>query len=104
MRIGLVHTASLFTRGPESVRIVRVSQATGEQRLLVNGPGSEAVVHELNDAMECARHESELERRLVAKGFRLEHYASGSRRRGTDRRAHVRSVADRCDYQLKRVV
>ena len=71
-QIGLVQTASLFTRGSDSVRIVRISQAAGRQRLVVEGPGEETFVHQLDDVMGCAQHEAELERRLVATGFRLE--------------------------------
>ena len=100
--IGLVHTASLFTRGPESVRIVRISQAAGRQRLVVEGPGDEILVHQLDDVMGCAQHEAELERRLVAKGFRLERFTAGNRRRGADRRAALRGPDRR--RHLERVV
>ena len=100
--IGPVHTAWLFTRGSESVRIVRVGQADGAQRLLVHGPGAEKAVHATDDAMDCVRHQSELERRLVGKGFRLESFSSGDRRRGHDRRSALRGP-DRRSH-LERVV
>ena len=100
--IGPVHTAWLFTRGSESVRIIRVGQADGMQRLLVNGPGTETTVQMMDDAMDCVRHQSELERRLVGKGFRLERFASGDRRRGSDRRTAARGP-DRRSH-LERVV
>ena len=101
-QIGPVHTAWLFTRGSESVRIVRVGQADGLQRLLVSGPGTESTVHTIDDAMECVRHQCELERRLVTKGFRLERFASGDRRRGSDRRSAARGPERRT--RLERVV
>ena len=100
--IGPVHTAWLFTRGSESVRIVRVGQANGTQRLLVHGPGTETAVHTMDDAMDCVRYQSELERRLVMKGFRLERFASGDRRRGSDRRSAPRGPDRRT--HLERVV
>jgi hypothetical protein len=100
--IGPVHTAWLFTRGSESVRIIRVGMATGGQYLLVNGPGTEMNVHHTEDAMECVRHQSELERRLVGKGFRLERFASGDRRRCSDRRTSPRGPDRRAP--LARVV
>ena len=99
--IGAVHTAWLFTRGSESVRIIRVSAAEG-QYLLVNGPGTDTSVHHTDDTMECVRHQSELERRLVGKGFRLERFAYGDRRRGSDRRTAARGP-DRRSH-LERVV
>jgi hypothetical protein len=102
MTIGPVHTAWLFTRGSESVRIIRVGQTDGAQRLLVNGPGTECTSTVLPDAMECVRHQSEIERRLVGKGFRLEHFATGDRRRGSDRR-HAPRGGDRRQH-LARVV
>ena len=100
--IGPVHTAWLFTRGSESVRIIRVGQADGIQRLLVNGPGTECTSTFIDDAMECVRHQSEIERRLVTKGFRLEHFATGDRRLGNDRR-HAERGNDRRRL-LERVV
>ena len=93
--IGAVHTAWLFTRGSESVRIVRVGMISGEQQLLITGPGTEMSVHRSEDAMECARHQSELERRLVGKGYRLERVSCGDRRRSRDRRTFDRGAEDR---------
>ena len=101
-RIGLVQTASLFTRGSESVRIVRVRHRTGEQTLKVEGPGPDTESHDFRDVMDSAHYESELERRLVAKGFRLEQFAGGNRRSGGDRRATPRGYDRR--HHLERVV
>jgi hypothetical protein len=100
--IGLVHTAWLFTRGSQSVRIVRVGQAIGAQSLLVNGPGTEAAVHHMDDPIDCVRYQADLERRLVAQGYRLEKFAPAERRTGRDRRGAPRGT-DRRAY-LERVV
>jgi hypothetical protein len=100
--IGLVQTSWLFTRGSQSVRIIRVSQPKASVRLLVNGPGSESLVHEMDDAIECARHQSEIERRLVAQGYQLAHFLSVERRTGRDRRGVPRG-SDRRNH-LERAV
>lgn len=100
--IGLVQTAWLFTRGSESVRMIRVSRPSGPVRLLVHGPGREALVHEVGDAIDCARHQSELERRLVAQGYQLTRLVSAERRDNGDRRGAARG-ADRRRH-LERVV
>lgn len=98
--LGIVQTAWLFTRGGDSVRILRIGHSAGAQRLLVHGPGTESQVHDLEDAADCTRYEAELERRLVRQGFRLERFAWGDRRhgdrraapRGADRRRHLNRV------------
>jgi len=100
--IGLVETAWLFMRGSQSVRIIRVSQPAGAVRLVVNGPGMESLVQDMHDALECARHQSEIERRLVAQGFQLAHFVSAERRTGRDRRVVARGP-DRRSY-LERVI
>lgn len=79
--IGTVDSAWLFTRGDDSVRLVRVALKGGRFRLLILGPGVVRRVEEVPDVMTCAMQQAELERRLVAEGFRLE--ALRSDRRGT---------------------
>jgi hypothetical protein len=69
--LGLVESAWFFTRGDQSVRIVRVGHRDGGRRLLVQGPGPSRVVHDFEDVVACTIHQSELERRLVARSFRL---------------------------------
>ena len=69
--LGLVESAWLFTRGDQSVRIVRVGHREAGPRLLVHGPGTTRVVHDFDDMLSCTIHQSELERRLVARSFRL---------------------------------
>jgi hypothetical protein len=84
--IGPVQSAWLFTRGTQSVRIVHVGRGAGPQRLLVHGPGAEAAVYESDDPIDRIHCQTELERRLVVEGYHLEHFASGERRNGGDRR------------------
>lgn len=79
--LGRVQAAWLFTRGEESVRIVRVGIAGDRCRLLVNGPGTAHRVEEFPDGMTCALHQSEMERRLVADGFRLNGFSDDRRTR-----------------------
>ena len=67
MTIGLVQTAWLFTRGSQSVRIVRITRPNGAQQLLVSGPGAESSVHEAEDPIFCVRYQADLERRLVVR-------------------------------------
>jgi hypothetical protein len=100
--IGLVATAWLFTRGAESVRMVRVTHPDRPTRLLVNGPGDEAMVHLVHEPMDVARLQSELERRLVSKGYHLAQFHSGERRSGRDRRSAPRAAERRRD--LRQVV
>ncbi len=100
--IGLVHTAWLFTRGSQSVRIVRVARQNGSQRLLVNGPGLEASVHETEDSIDCVRYQADIERRLVVEGFQLASFTSAERRDGHDRRTTLRGPDRR--RHLERVV
>ena len=79
--LGSVDAAWLFTRGDESVRIVRVMIAGPQCRLLVNGPGSAHYSEEFADPASCALQQAEIERRLVAAGYRLHGF-------NDDRRVH----------------
>ena len=67
---------------------------------MVNGPGPESLVQEMTDAVECARHQSELERRLVAQGYQLAHFVSADRRDGRDRRGTARGADRRSHLEL----
>jgi hypothetical protein len=102
MTIGLVQTAWLFTRGSQSVRIVRVTRSDGAQHILVNGPGPETKVHEAEDPIFCVRFQADLERRLVSQGYQLASFLSAERRTGRDRRGAPRP-GDRRRH-LERVV
>lgn len=99
--IGLVRTASLFTRGDQSVRIVRVTRANEPTRLIVQGPDSESYVHTV-DSFDGVQYEADIERHLVRQGYRLSSFVSGDRRSGSDRRSNPRSVDRRT--HLERVI
>ena len=98
MTIGLVQTAWLFTRGSQSVRIIRITRPDGAQQLLVSGPGSESSVHDAEDPIFCVRYQAELERRLVSEGYQLANFVSAERRSGIDRRGISRSGDRRRDF------
>jgi hypothetical protein len=89
--IASVQTAWLFTRGPESVRIVRAVAPGGELRLIVDGPGGSAETHVFDDVVACVNYQSEIERRLVAQGYSLERFTSERRSGEPDRRQRSRT-------------
>jgi hypothetical protein len=87
---GVVEASWLFTRGRESVRLVRVALEHGGVRLMIDGPGDMQDDLDFVDVIYCMAHQSEIERRLVAEGFHLESFGArldaldarpGSRRR-----------------------
>jgi hypothetical protein len=89
-----VQTAWLFTRGSESVRIVRAASRAGVMHLLVQGPGETADTHEFSDVLACMNFQADLERRLVSEGYALERFTSD--RRASDRtRRHVSRARQR---------
>lgn len=90
MVIAVVEAAWLFTRGSESVRIVRTATRGGTVHLHIHGPGSATESHTYPDAIECMQQQSELERRLVAQGFTLERFTTDRREHPADRRAATR--------------
>jgi len=78
----------LFTRGAESVRLVRKEDESC-CHLIVHGPGTDRAAHEFADVTECARRQTELEQRLWAEGYRLwqsDRRVEGGIWRGIDRR------------------
>jgi hypothetical protein len=81
----IVETAWLFTRGTESVRIVRAAARDGMIHLLVQGPGTDADTRVFNDVLACMNYQADFERRLVTEGFSLEKFTS-DRRTGAPRR------------------
>lgn len=95
---GLVQTAWLFICGLKSVRIVRVANANGRMRLLVQGPGTAVSDYEFDDVIGCMTHQAEIERTIVAKGFQLERFTRDRRRR-PDRR-HTRRGPDRRGWTI----
>jgi hypothetical protein len=69
----------LFTRGSESVRLVREEDATC-CRLFVYGPGTEFMTHEFANVTECMKRQAEIEQRLLTGGYHIA-------RRSADRRS-----------------
>ena len=69
----------LFTRGVQSVRLVREEDAT-RWRLSVLGPGTEVVIQEFASMGECMSRQGDVEQRLLAEGFQIERAPSERRR------------------------
>ena len=101
--IGTVETASLFVRGPQSVRLVRIGRGQGPVCLLVLGPGSESSAYESPDIIECVNYQSQIERALVVEGYQLASVSSADRRSGVDRRGNARGFDRRRELTLGHV-
>ena len=91
--IGLIRTARLFTRGLESVRLLRLTRADGPARLHVDGPGPAQATHVLDNVIDALWQQTDIERTLVAEGFQAVNGVE--RRSGRERRAQSRGKADR---------
>jgi hypothetical protein len=78
----------LFTRGRESIRVVRTILSQQTLRLIVSGPGYVRDVREFLDEAACTVYHSMFERRLLAVGFHLENFSE--RRNAPDRRRTAR--------------
>lgn len=89
---GVVQTAALFTRGTESIRLIRITRADGPARLLVHGPGSARATHVHENAIQCLWFQTDIERGLVAQGYQLVRAAAAERRSGRERRTSVRGT------------
>lgn len=88
--IATVETAWLFTRGSESVRIVRAVARSGVMHLRVQGPGETSDTREFTDVLACMHYQADLERRLVSQGFTLERFSSDRRAAGPHHRTTER--------------
>jgi hypothetical protein len=75
---GIPESGWLYTRGSESVRLVREENSKG-CRLCLYGPGTEVVTHEFADLAECMKRQAEIERSLLASGYQLALPASNRR-------------------------
>ena len=89
--LATVQTAWLFTRGHDSVRIVRTAARSGSMHLLIQGPGDLVDRREFSDVVDCVNYQAEIERRLVSQGYVLEQFTSDRRgavtgRLGSERR------------------
>lgn len=67
---GIPEAGWLFTRGSESIRLVRQEDSKG-CRLFLYGPGTEFATHEFAEVTECIRRQAEIEQRLLAAGYQL---------------------------------
>jgi hypothetical protein len=76
-------SAWLFTRGSQSVRLVRYEQSGGHVRLLVYGPADTESSYEFGDIAECMKRQTDIEQTLLAEGYQLA--ARAAERRGTRR-------------------
>lgn len=90
----LIDTAWLFTRGEQSVRMLRVSDTVGRMHVIVHGPGAAAMGHHSDDLMESMLYQANLSRDLLRQGFQLNE-ATSDRRKGRERRQTPRGSADR---------
>ena len=68
----------LYTRGPQSVRLVREETSNG-CRLFLYGPGTDVVMHEFANVAECMKRQAEIEQGLLAAGYQLTQLSSGRR-------------------------
>ena len=87
---GIPEAGWLFTRGSESVRLVRAEDSKG-CHLFLYGPGTEVVTHEFADVTECMKRQAEIEQNLLAAGYQLAQPSSDRRSepgiwRGSDHR------------------
>lgn len=83
-------TAWLFTRGSESVRLVREENSNG-CCLFLYGPATKIVTHEFADLTERMKRQAEIEVNLLAAGYQLAQSSSERRsehrtRNGQDHR------------------
>ena len=67
---GIPESRWLFTRGGDSVHLVREEDST-RWRLSVLGPGTEVVIREFADVAGCMKHQAEVEQRLLAEGYQV---------------------------------
>jgi hypothetical protein len=68
----------LFTRGPQSGRLVREEHSAG-CRLLVSGPGTVRVTYDFRDITECVKRQAEIEQIFLAEGYQLTRPSSDRR-------------------------
>jgi hypothetical protein len=93
-------TASLFTRGRDSVRLVRRGRPEGPIRLFVLGPGSSSSVHDCLDAIDCVTYQSRIEGALVGEGYQLASFSAADRRSGGERRRNGRGHDRRREFSV----
>jgi hypothetical protein len=80
---GVRESGWLYTRGMQSVRLVREETSSG-CHLFVYGPGTDVVTHEFANVAECMKGQAEIEQGLLTSGYQLAQLAS-------DRRSETRT-------------
>jgi len=68
----------LYTRGAQSVRLVREENAEG-CHVVVHGPATEIAIHGFSNVREGVKRQAEIERSLQAAGFQLDTISSERR-------------------------
>ena len=76
---GKPETAWLFTRGQQSVRLVRDDDSK-DCHLFLFGPGTEIQTYSFPNVTECMKRQAEIELNLLAAGYQLEQSSSDRRR------------------------
>ena len=82
---GKSEAAWLFTRGQQSVRLVRDDDSK-DCHLFLLGPGTEIETYSFADVTECMKRQAQIEMNLLAAGYQLEQ--STSDRRSEHRAQH----------------
>lgn len=83
----------LFTRGSDSVRLVREERPQG-CLLFVYGPGTKTITHGFANVADCMKRQAEIEQNLLGEGYRFagtvsDRRSSPGQRSGADH--HVNS-------------
>jgi hypothetical protein len=68
----------LFTRGSDSVRLVREHGPNG-CLLFVYGPATKTVTHAFPNTTDCMKRQAEIEQKLLAEGYQLARPSSDRR-------------------------
>jgi hypothetical protein len=74
----IAHGSWLFTRGHQSVRLVR-DESSGHCRLVVQGPDDALATYDFADITTCMKRQADVERDLQAAGYRLSEWSSNRR-------------------------
>ena len=89
--------AWLFSRGDQSVRVIRLAEQDRPARLIVYGPGRTTLSYEEGSFADTITRQTAIERWLLAEGYQLQRLPAGERRSGRDRRGASRGPDRRRD-------
>jgi hypothetical protein len=84
---GISESGWLYTRGSESVRLMREEHSEG-CRLCVSGPGTEVATHAFPNVIECMKGQAEIEQNLLAEGYQFAQSSSDRRSEPRMERVH----------------